>query len=97
MNPITFSTSPSICSQVRVADSLRKTAWKRLDRSVKGSAGKTERAKRANIRKEIVEANGYKNQRLAGESYAELEYRPTAFEKTYRMVVVRKDIDVNSG
>lgn len=89
-----YSAHPNLC---RVADSLRKTAWKRLDRSAKGSADKTERAKRANIREEIVEANGYKNQRLAGESYAEFEYRPTACEKTYRMVVVRKDIDVTSG
>ena len=42
-------------------------------------------------------ANGYKNKRLTGESYAEFEYQPTACKKSYRMVVVRKDIDETSG
>lgn len=41
--------------------------------------------------------NGYENRKLRAESYAEFDYRPTACEKTYRMVVVRKEIDVTSG
>jgi len=44
-----------------------------------------------------VEANGYENQRLRAESYAEFEYQPSACGKSYRMVVVRKEIDVKSG
>ena len=89
-----YSAHQNLC---QIADSLPKTAWKRLDRSKRNKPGKTERAKRPNVRESIVETNGYKNQRLSGESYAEFEYRPTACEKTYRMIVVRKDIDVTSG
>ncbi|WP_197172052.1 transposase [Novipirellula aureliae] len=80
-----------------MADSLPETAWKRLDRSVKSSPDKVERAKRANEKEKIVQVNGYKNQRLTGESYAEFEYRPTACTQRYRMIVVRKDIDVTTG
>ncbi len=89
-----YSAHQNLC---RIADSLPKTAWKRLDRSAKRSADRATRAKRANVKENIVRANGYENQRLTGESYAEFEYCPTACEKTYRMVVVRKDIDVTSG
>ena len=89
-----YSAHANLCE---LADSLPKSAWKRLDRARPTSSGDTRRATRPNVREQIVEANGYKNQRLAGESYAEFEYRPTACQKPYRMVVVRKDIDVTSG
>jgi len=39
----------------------------------------------------------YENQKLRAESYAEFEYRPSACQKTYRMVAVRKEIDVTRG
>ncbi|TWT74714.1 Transposase DDE domain protein [Planctomycetes bacterium CA13] len=89
-----YSAHRNLC---RIADSLAKTAWKRLDRSRRSTPDKAERACRPNERERIVQTNGYKNQRLTGESYAEFEYCPTACEKTYRMIVVRKDIDVTSG
>ncbi len=42
-------------------------------------------------------ANGYESEKLKAESYAEFDYRPAACGKSYRMVVVRKDIDVTNG
>ncbi len=80
---------------VKIADGLEKTAWKPLEREK--PTAKTQRAKRPNYKEQIVENNGYKNQKLRAESYAEFEYRPTACSQTYRMVVVRKEIDVTSG
>jgi hypothetical protein len=50
-----------------------------------------------NVKEPIVVANGYENQKLRAESYAEFDYRPIACAKTYRMIVVRKEIDVTSG
>lgn len=88
-----YSAYPNLCE---IADSLPKNAWERLDRSATASDTKT-RAKRPKVKEAIVIANGYKNKRLCGESYAEFEYRPTACERSYRMVAVRKDIDVTSG
>ena len=89
-----YSAHRNLC---QVADSLPKNAWKRLDRSSASAVNKTTRAKRSRVKEAIVIANGYKNKRLSGESYAEFEYQPTACKKPYRMVVVRKDIDVTSG
>lgn len=42
-------------------------------------------------------ANGYKNQILQGESYAEFQYQPIACDRSYRMIIVRKDIKVMRG
>ena len=40
---------------------------------------------------------GFKNIRLTGEAVAEFDYRPVACQKTYRMVVVKKYLDVTEG
>ena len=45
----------------------------------------------------IVRQKGYKNKVLEAESVAEFDYRPSKCEKTYRMVVVRKNISVQKG
>jgi hypothetical protein len=80
---------------VGIADSLPESAWKTLSRQ-KPTAEK-ERAKRPNFKERIVVASGYENQILQGESYAEFDYQPVACDRTYRMVVVRKDIKVMRG
>jgi len=89
-----FDARKNLCS---IADNLPETVWKPLDRTKQLPTGKTERAKRPNAKEPIVVANGYENQKLRAESYAEFDYRPTACARTYRMVVVRKEIDVTSG
>jgi hypothetical protein len=78
-----------------IADSLPKSAWKPLERNK--SKPVKQRAKRPNYKEQIVVKNGYENQQLRAESYAELEYRPGKCKRSYRMVVVRKEIDVTSG
>lgn len=78
-----------------IADSLPKSAWKPLDREKPAVANP--RARRPNYKEPIVEANGYENQKLRAESYAEFDYQPSACQQSYRMVVVRKDIDVKKG
>ena len=40
---------------------------------------------------------GYANQKLVGESVAELEYRPFKCQRAYRLVVLRKNISVQRG
>ena len=87
-----FDAHPNL---VKIADRLKKTAWKPLEREKQ--IAKTQRARRPNYKEQIVEANGYENQKLRAESYAEFDYQPTACSTTYRMVVVRKEIDVTSG
>lgn len=79
----------------RIADSLAKTGWKPLSREKPKPV--KERAKRPNYKEQIVVENGYENQKLRSESYAEFEYRPGKCKRAYRMIVVRKEIDVTSG
>jgi hypothetical protein len=39
----------------------------------------------------------FKNIRLESEDVAEMPYRPTACKKTYRLIVVRKNLTVEKG
>jgi hypothetical protein len=78
-----------------LADSLETTAWKPLRRE--SPRKPTSRAKRPNHKEQFVEDKGYQNKKLRYESYAEFDYRPTKCSRTYRVVVVRKEIDVMSG
>src|SRR5262249_23767505 len=49
------------------------------------------------VKEAIVARRGYENLRLRCEEVAEFNYRPTACQKTYRMVVVRKNITRERG
>ena len=78
-----------------LADDLPHSAWKTLERPAKYTVQTTPRAKPEPVKQPIVEARGYKNIRLLGECVAEMDYRPIACQRTYRMVVVRKDLEVS--
>lgn len=80
-----------------IAENLPKSAWKPLERAATKTPPNQARAKRPSIKEAIVVAKGYENQKLRAESYAEFEYRPGKCDRAYRMVVVRKEIDVTSG
>jgi len=49
------------------------------------------------VKERIVREREFENVRLKSEEVAEFAYRPTACEKTYRMVVVRKNLSVEKG
>ena len=80
---------------VRIADSIDEKQWKTLTRDSRQSS--KPRHQRDNTREEIVIEKGYRNLVLASESYAEFDYRPTKCSRSYRMVVVRKEIHCHSG
>jgi len=82
---------------VEAAEALESRAWSRLERPPKYVVRTRKRTRPANVKEEIVRARGFVNQRLLCEDVAEFDYRPTACEKTYRMVVVRKNISVEKG
>ena len=80
---------------VEMAGLLDENRWKTLQREVR----KTDqpRAKRAWHKEEFIIEKEYKNLVLARESYAEFEYSPARAKGTYRMVVVRKEIECSRG
>ena len=49
------------------------------------------------MKEQIVVKREFKNVVLNSEDVAEFDYRPTACEKTYRMIVVRKNLSVEKG
>lgn len=81
---------------VEKAERLGESAWTRLRRQKKRPPGRG-RAKRSNHKEEFVREKGYKNLKLRGESYAEFDYRPTKCDQSYRVVALRKQIDVDDG
>lgn len=79
-----------------LAENLPETAWKRLRRPAVKARGQP-RQKPPNVKEQIVQERGYKNIRLLQEHVAEFSYRPTKCRKTYRVVVVWKDLEESDG
>jgi hypothetical protein len=82
---------------VKIADELPRRAWKRLHRPARYEVKTEERTRPENVKERIIIEREYKNIRLRSEDVAEFEYRPTFCERTYRMVVVRKNLTVEKG
>jgi hypothetical protein len=81
----------------KIADSLPKTAWKKLKRPPRYQVQTQRRRRPKNIKKKIVRDREFEVLNLKSEEVAEFEYRPGNCKKTYRMVVVRKNISHEKG
>ena len=55
------------------------------------------RKKPERVKEKIVRQREFKNIVLQSEDVAEMPYRPTACRKTYRLVVVRKNLSIEKG
>jgi len=82
---------------VGIAESLADSAWRPLERRPRYEVATEPRAKRPSAKEQVVVAKRYKNLRLVGEAIAEVEYRPSACKKAYRLVILRKDLSVERG
>jgi hypothetical protein len=82
---------------VALAEALPEEAWKALERMPKYEIATEPRNKPERVKEEIVRTKGYLNKVLVGESIAEFDYQPNKCERSYRMVVVRKNISVQRG
>jgi len=82
---------------IREADALPARAWRPLVRRPSYEVQTEPRHRPVNVKETIIVARAFKNFRLESEAVAEFGYQPTACAKTYRMVVVRKNISVEQG
>ena len=82
---------------VAMADAFPERRWKRLTRPVRYEVQTEQRQRPENIKEQVVKEREFKNIRLQGEQVAEFNYRPVHCHKTYRMVVVRKNLTVIKG
>ena len=71
--------------------------WQELQRKSRYHVKTKPRRKRRNYKEEYIRFKEYKNYKLAGEELAEFDYRPYKCKKTYRMIVLRKTLQVTQG
>jgi len=81
----------------QLAQALPASAWRPLERMPKYTIETEPRRKGFRYKEAIVVARGYENQKLVGESVAEMEYRPGKCKQAYRVVVLRKNISLQRG
>jgi len=80
-----------------LADELPACAWRPLPRPPRYQVRTQPRRRPQKVKEQIVVARQFENIRLCSEEVAELEYRPGACRKSYRLVVVRKNLAVEKG
>jgi len=80
-----------------LAESLAVDAWTKLDRPPRHTVKTKPRRRPERVKDKIVRERGYDVLRLKSEDVAEFHYQPTACKKSYRMIVVRKNISKEAG
>ena len=81
-----------------LAENLPKKAWKKLRRPPRyETKNGEERQRPVNVKEGIVHERGFEVLHLQSEEIAEFEYQPTKCKRSYRMVVVRKNISHEQG
>jgi hypothetical protein len=82
---------------VTLAEGLPEGLGKPLPRPAKEEVRTEPRQRPENVKERIVQERGYQNIRLQSEQVAEFDYRPTKCQKTYRIVVLRKNPSGEQG
>lgn len=77
------------------ADELDAAAWKPLERPAKYTIQTKRRRRPERIKQQIVEERGFKDIRLVNEWVAERKYRPPGCRHTYRLILLRKNLEVS--
>jgi hypothetical protein len=79
------------------ADALPEQAYSFLERPPRYAIQTAPRQKPERIKPEIVRQRGFKTIHLLEEMVGEFDYRPTACQKSYRMIVLRKRLATDKG
>ena len=82
---------------VALAEALPAKAWTPLVRAPKYEILTEPRTKPARVKEAIVREKGYENIVLLGEDVTHVDYQPAACTKSYRMVILRKNLSVQRG
>ncbi len=82
---------------VGLAEALKNGAWKPFERQPKYEILTEPRPKAFRHKEQVVVEREFTNQKLVGESLAEIEYQPVKCAKQYRVIILRKNISVQKG
>jgi hypothetical protein len=81
----------------QIAEELPESAWRPLTRPARYEVKTKTRQRPENVKERIVKERQYETLRLKSEDVAEFEYQPGKCDKSYRMVVIRKNISREKG
>jgi len=82
---------------IDLAESLQNKAWKPLRRDAKYTVKTLPRERPVNVKEAIVRSREFENIRLQSEEVAEFDYAPGRCRRSYRIVVVRKNLSIERG
>ena len=82
---------------VRKADLLPPDAWSFLQRPPAYEVKTQPRKKPQNVKAEIIKKRGYKNIETVGEEVASFAYQPGKCEKPYRIIALKKHLQITKG
>jgi hypothetical protein len=82
---------------VALAEDLAEDAYSYLERPPKYQIKTVPRQQPERVKAGIVQARGYETIHTMEEWVAEVDYRPVACKKSYRLIVVRKRLEVEKG
>jgi len=82
---------------ISIADSMAEEQWDPLLRKPKYEVKTKKRKRPENVKERIVRERGFTNIRTVSEHVAEFDYQPGKCKKTYRIVVLRKNLTVEKG
>ncbi|MDA0283998.1 MAG: transposase [Planctomycetota bacterium] len=80
-----------------LGDEIPAEAFRKLERRAKYQIKTSPRTKPKNVKEQVVIENEYRNIRLQAEYVAEIDYQPTKCHKSYRLIVLRKDLSIEQG
>ena len=79
------------------AEGLDKRRWRALERREKLPSDRKRRKRPVNVKEQIVAEKQYKNITLQEEHVAEFSYQPGKCNRPYRVIVLRKKLQVEQG
>ena len=82
---------------VAIAEDLQNEAWTPLRRDPKYTVSTVPRERPENVKEAIVRLREFENIRLQSEEVAEFDYAPGHCCRSYRIVVLRKNLTVERG
>jgi hypothetical protein len=91
-----FGTDATNRLQIK-ADELPVDAWKKLRRPARYQVKTDRRRKRRKVKERIVRKRQFANVKLSSEDVAEIDYRPAACKQSYRLIIVRKNLERDDG
>jgi len=82
---------------VALAEALENGAWKPFEREPKYEILTEPRPQAFRYKEQVVVERQFENQKLVGESLAEIQYQPHRCRRQYRVIILRKNISVQQG